>query len=72
MLGSWSEIHPTDLVRELALILLERFRLRAADALQLAAAMVWCRQKPRNRIFVSNDVKLSGAAIDLGFDVRPA
>jgi len=72
MLGSWREIHPTEAVRELALILLERFRLRAADALQLAAALVWCKQKPQNRIFVSNDVKLTAAAMDLGFDVRSA
>ena len=72
MLGSWREIHPSDFVRELALVLLGQFRLRAADALQLAAALVWCKQKPQSRIFVCNDVKLVSAAMALGFDVRSA
>lgn len=72
MLGTWREIQPTEAVRELALGLLQQFRLRSADSLQLAAALVWCKQKPQNRIFVSNDDKLLAAARDLGFDARSA
>jgi predicted nucleic acid-binding protein len=68
LLGSWREIQPTEPVRELACVQLERFRVRAADALQLAAALVWCKQKPSGRLFVCNDDKLSTAAVQSGFD----
>jgi uncharacterized protein len=65
----WDEVEPSEHVRALAMELLERFDLRAADALQLAAALVWCNERPRNRRFVCNDQGLSGAARALGFDV---
>jgi uncharacterized protein len=66
-LASWREIAPDDTVRELAYLQLERFRLKAADALQLAAALVWCKQNPRGRLFVCSDERLTGAASDAGF-----
>ena len=44
-------------------------RLRAADALQLAAALVWCRQRPHGRAFVVADDGLSDAAEAEGFTV---
>lgn len=69
LLGSWREIQPTELVRDLACIQLERFRLRAADAFHLSAALVWCKQKPRGRLFVSKDERLAAAARDAGFVV---
>ena len=69
LLGSWREIQPTDNVREQAYAQLERFRLRASDALHLAAALVWCKQKPRGRLFICNDVRLARAGRQLGFDV---
>ena len=68
LLGSWREIQPTETVRELACVQLERFRVRASDALQLAAALVWCKQKPAGRLFVCNDDRLSAAAAQSGFD----
>jgi hypothetical protein len=52
MLGSWLEIEPTDDVRDFALDVLDRFPLKAADALQLAAALAWCRRRPKGRLFV--------------------
>lgn len=63
----WREIRPMDQVRERAEQLLNRFPLHAADALQLAAAWIWCQGHPRNRRFISGDVQLLDAARKLGF-----
>ena len=68
---SWSEVVPTDKVRNLADDFPERHALRAADALQLAAALVWCREKPRKRVFVCLDERLAAAAENTGFQVVP-
>jgi len=70
LLGSWREILPTDSLRELACVQLERFPIRAADALHLGAALIWCNQKPRGRLFVCNDLRLGGAARQAGFTVE--
>jgi hypothetical protein len=70
LLGSWREVQPSELVRDLACAQLERFPLRAADALHLASALVWCKQKPRGRLFIVNDEKLAEAAHHAGFDVH--
>ena len=48
----WREILPGDHVRELATRLLDAHDLRAADSLQLVAAMTWCQQRPAKREFV--------------------
>lgn len=47
--------------------LLERFQLRAADSLQLAAALAWCDTSPKGNVFLSFDQRLRGAAETLGF-----
>ena len=47
--------------------LVERFPLKAADAQQLAAAMTWCLNRPRGRVFISGDTQLLDAARQLGF-----
>ncbi len=65
----WREILPGDPVRELATRLLDAYDLRAADSLQLAAAMTWCQQRPAKRNFVCADQRLSKAAIATGFSV---
>jgi predicted nucleic acid-binding protein len=70
LLGSWREIVPTDSLRELACVQLERFPIRAADALHLGAALIWCKQKPRGRLFVCNDLRLGDAARQAGFTVE--
>ncbi|MBZ5592843.1 MAG: type II toxin-antitoxin system VapC family toxin [Acidobacteriia bacterium] len=72
LLASWREIQPTDPLRDLACIQLGRFHLRASDALQLAAALVWCKQRPKGRLFVCNDQRLSNAAMQAGFDSAQA
>jgi hypothetical protein len=70
LLGSWHEILPTDSLRELASVQLERFPIRAADALHLGAGLIWCNQKPRGRLFICNDLRLGNAARQAGFIVE--
>jgi hypothetical protein len=43
--------------------------LRAADAVQLGAALVSCESRPRRRAFVTFDDALGRAARAEGFDV---
>lgn len=69
--ATWDEILPTEKLRSLAEELPDAHRLRAADAIQLAAALVWCRERPRQRPFVCFDERLRTAASELGFFVRP-
>ena len=69
--ATWDEILPTEKLRLLAEELPDAYRLRAADAAQLAAALVWCRERPRKRPFVCFDDRLRTAASELGFIVRP-
>jgi len=68
---TWREIRPTEKVRKLAKNLIETENLRTLDALQLASALVWCFEKPKGRIFVCCDEKLSGAARKIGFTILP-
>jgi predicted nucleic acid-binding protein len=51
--------------------LVERFDLRAADSLQLAAAFEWCEGVSQSRVFLTADQKLREAALLSGFDARP-
>ena len=68
----WSEVDPSAPVRELAEQLLRVHSLRAADALQLAAALAAIEERPRGHSFVSLDEALLAAAQREGFDaVRP-
>jgi len=68
---SWSVIQPSDIVRAQAVQLVDRYDLRAADALHLAAALVWCEDVPRGRVFLTADQKLGEAALLTGFDAQP-
>jgi predicted nucleic acid-binding protein len=45
--------------------------LRAADALQLGAALEWARGRPAGRILHTLDDRLAGAARREGFEVLP-
>lgn len=65
----WNEIQPTEEVRDRAERLLRIHRLRAADAFQLAAALVWCDDRPRGRVLIGADGNLSEAAGAEGFNV---
>lgn len=65
------EVQPSEEVRRRAIRLLGVHPLRAADALQLAAALVWCRERPSHAGFVCLDARLATAATREGFDVLP-
>lgn len=67
----WREMTPSDKARGIAEGLPDAYGLRALDSFQLAAALVWCNEKPRNRVFVCDDSKLSAAAQAVGFTVVP-
>jgi len=64
-------VSPTDEVRRRAGRLVSVHPLRAADALQLAAALIWCEEQPHGEAFVCLDARLRDAAHREGFDVRP-
>jgi len=65
------EVQPVEEVRARAQRLLAVHRLRAADSLQLAAALVWCRERPQGVRFVCLDERLRAAALLEGFLVVP-
>jgi predicted nucleic acid-binding protein len=65
----WQEIEPAEVVRTTAARLLRTHPLRAADALQLAAAIVAADGEPRSLTFVTLDTRLALAARREGFPV---
>jgi len=66
------EVQPTEEVRVAACRILRVHELRAADALQLGAALVWAGYRPSGMGFVCLDRRLRDAAAKEGFDVSPA
>lgn len=67
----WSEVEPADVLRECAERLLRVHPLRAADSLQLAAAIVAAQHRPSTLLFVCLDGRLAAAAEREGFPVTP-
>jgi hypothetical protein len=65
------EIPPGDELRARAVRLLAVHPLRAADALQLASALVWCDERTAGAGFVTLDKRLREAAAREGFSVLP-
>ena len=68
---SWTEARPTARLRALAEQALTAHPLRAADALQLASALIWCGSQPQGHPFVCLDERLRAVASRSGFDVLP-
>ena len=66
---AWHEVAATDVVRRTAVRLLRVHTLRAADAVQLAAATVASEGDPRTLPFVTFDERLADAASREGFGV---
>jgi uncharacterized protein len=64
---SWMQIDPSDEIRESARRFLRVHPLRAADALQLAAALVAAERRPSTLAFVTCDDRLQDAAAKEGF-----
>jgi hypothetical protein len=65
------EVAASEEVRGRAMRLLSVHPLRAGDALQLAAALVWCREQTAGAGFVCLDDRLRTAAAREGFEVLP-
>jgi uncharacterized protein len=66
---SWREVLPDDQLGELATESLDKYSLRSADSLQLAASLIWCQQHPSRRSFICADRRLARAAEAAGFSV---
>ena len=66
--GAWAEVTAAARIRERALRALATHPLRAADAVQLAAALVAAEDRPRGHHFVCGDLRLREAATREGFD----
>ena len=62
-----AEVDPSDTIREAAMRFLRVHPLRAADALQLAAAFVAAERRPSSLEVVTLDDRLAGAARKEGF-----
>lgn len=65
----WTEVDALDVVRQRAERLLAVHALRAADALQLGAALALFDDRSRGRFFLTRDADLAGAAGREGFSV---
>jgi predicted nucleic acid-binding protein len=65
----WREVLPDDQLRNLATESLDKYSLRAADSLQLAASLIWCQQRPSRRSFICGDRRLAEIAEAIGFSV---
>lgn len=70
--SGWDEIQDIELVRARAERILAVHGLRAADALQLAAALTASAERPRDVELVSLDRQLNDAARREGFTVLPS
>jgi predicted nucleic acid-binding protein len=66
----WSSVQSPHSVATHACSLLEQFPLRAADAIQLAAAHAACDYKPQGFVFITADQRLEDAARRSGFAVE--
>jgi len=66
---AWSEVISVEKVRERARRLLESHPLRAADVLQLAAAIIASEENPQDAPLVTLDHRLALAAEKEGFKV---
>jgi predicted nucleic acid-binding protein len=67
----WRSVASLDLVRARAIRLVQTHPLRAADALQLASALVASGERPETLPFVCLDDRLRDAARREGFPILP-
>lgn len=67
----WAEVDDVESIRTRATRLVEVHPLRAADAMQLAAALVAVQDRPDSFPFVTLDDRLADAADAEGFHVQP-
>jgi len=69
--STWLEIDESEAAVDRAKYLAKMHRLRAMDALQLAAALIACGYEPGRLEFVTLDQALASAARAEGFTVLP-
>jgi len=69
--AGWTEIAPSDDIRDTTRRLLQNYQLRAADSLQLAAAIAWSNKSPKGHDFVCFDDRLRKSAQKEGFTLLP-
>src|SRR5438477_312306 len=69
--ADWTEIQPSHRVRDAAARALTLHSLSAADALQLAAGLLWADGHPAHHDFVCLDQRLQDAARAEGFQLLP-
>ena len=67
---AWVSVRSTGTTAAAACSLLDLHPLRAADALQLAAALEWCEGKPLGNVFLTFDKRLREAAGSTGFTLE--
>ena len=67
----WSEVQPSEPVRQRAERLLAIHPLRSADAFQLAAALIWAQENPQGLEIVCLDQNLREAGQKEGFTLLP-
>jgi uncharacterized protein len=67
--SGWHEIEPSEIVRESAMRFLRVHPLRAAYALQLAAAFIAAERRPASLELVTLDERLADAARKEGFSL---
>jgi predicted nucleic acid-binding protein len=72
LMAAWTEITALTPIRDRALRLVATHTLRAADALQLGAALEAVGERPQGHEFVCADARLRDAAEREGFQVLPA
>ena len=65
--NGWHEIEPNEIVRETAMRFLRVHPLRAADALQLAAAFIAAERRPASLQVITLDERLADADRREGF-----
>lgn len=70
MRNGWREIITSEKMRLIAEDLPDTYGLRALDSFQLAAALIWCQEKPKGRLFICDDARLSEAAQKAGFTIK--
>jgi len=68
--NAWFEVQPTPSLRNRALRLLRVHPLRAADAMQLAAALIAFRENTTGNFFLTGDHRLAAAATLEGFSTQ--
>jgi predicted nucleic acid-binding protein len=70
IMRDWISVGSIESIAGNACLLLELYPLRAADALQLAAALAWCEGRPKGNVFLTFDNRLAEAAELAGFTLE--